>query len=102
MIDRMLHPPLDKNKLLLKHNVHTVKEHMAEYKIDSRSVYVILDQICKNADLYQCVKQHKPKRESRGAFYAIHSRWLDLNQVNVTAAEAEAALQMMTYEEKKA
>ena len=52
MIDRMLHPPLDKNKLLLKHNVHTVKEHMAEYKIDSRSVYVILDQICKNADLY--------------------------------------------------
>ena len=47
---------------------------MAEYVLDSRCVYIILDQICKDKDLYQYVKQHKSKRDMRGAFYAIQSR----------------------------
>ena len=50
---------------------------------------VILDQICKDTDLYPYVKQHKSKRDGRGAFYAIHSRWLGSNHVNATASEAE-------------
>ena len=57
-------------------------------------VYDILNQIYKDTDLYPYVKQHKSKRDGRGAFYAIYSRWLVLNHVNVTASEAEMALQM--------
>ena len=76
---------------------------MPEYKIDNRTVYYIIDQICKDTDLYPYVKQHKSKRDGREAFYAIHSRWLGLNHVNATASEAEMALQMGIYDgEKKA
>ena len=76
---------------------------MAECKIDNRSVYDILDQICKETNLYPYVKQHKAKRDTRGVFYAIHSRWLGPNHVNMTAAEAELAIQVLTYiGEKKA
>ena len=39
---------------------------MAEYEIDNRSVYDILDQICKNTDLYPYVKQHKSKHSTPG------------------------------------
>ena len=74
---------------------------MAEYKIDNRMVYDVLDQICKDIDLYPYVKQHKPKRDSRGAFYAIHSRWLGPNHVNVTALEAEIALLTSMYDIEK-
>ena len=56
-------------------NVQSIREHIAEYKTDSRSVYDILDQIYKDTDLYPYVKQHKSKRDSRGAFYAIHFQW---------------------------
>ena len=71
--------------------------------IDNRTVYDILNQICKDTDLNPYVKQHKFKREGKGAFYAIHSRWLGLNHVNAYESEAEMALQTMTYDgEKKA
>ena len=56
MITEILHLPPDKNKLHNKQSAQSVKEHRAEYKIDNRSVYVILDQICKNTDLYPYVK----------------------------------------------
>ena len=77
-----------------KHNLQWAKcavSHscMPEYKIDNRTVYDILHQISKDTDMYPYVKQHKSKRDSRGAFYAIRSRWLDMNHVNATASEAE-------------
>ena len=73
MIARMLHLPPDMNKLLSEKDVQGVQVHMAEYKIDNRTVYDILDQICKDTYLYLYIKQHKPKRDSRGAFGTIHS-----------------------------
>ena len=75
-------------------------EHMAEYEIDKRSVYDILDQICKDKDIYPYVKQHMSKRDRRGAYYAIYSRWLGPNHVNATASEAEMALQVSSYDGK--
>ena len=92
----MLHLPLDNNKLHNEQSVQTVKEHTAEYMIDNRTVYDILDQICKDTDFYPYVKQHESKRDCRGAFYAIYSRWLDLNQVHMTASEAKMTLQIST------
>ena len=85
----MLHLPPDKNKLLLEHNVHSVKEYTAEYEIDNKSVNDILDQVCKDTDLYPYVKGHKSKRDSREAFYAIHSRWLGPYYVNTIASKAK-------------
>ena len=74
-----------------------------EYKIGNRSVCNILDQICKDIDLHPHVKQHKSKRDGRGAFYAIYSMWLGPNHINVTASEAKLGLQTSTYDgEKKA
>ena len=101
MIARMLHLHPDKNKHLLERDAHRVQDHTAEYIIDNRMVYDVLDQICKDTDLYPCAKQHKSKRDSKGAFYAIHSRWLGPNHVNATASEAEMALQMPMYDGKK-
>ena len=91
MITRMLHQPPDKNKL---HN-------KLEYEVDNRSVYDILDQICKDTNLYPYVKQHKSNRDGRGAYYAIYSSWLGPNHVNVTASETLLALLMSTYDGKK-
>ena len=103
MIARMLQLHSDKNKLHNKESVQSTTQHTTKYKIDNRRVYDILDQICKDMDLYPYVKEHKSKSDGRGAFYAIHSRWLGPNQMNVTASEAEMALQMSTYNgEKKA
>ena len=65
---------------------------MADYKIDNKTVYDILDQICKDTDLYPYVKKHKSKRDGRGAFYALHSRWLGPNHVKAKASEDEAVL----------
>ena len=76
-IARILQLPQDKNKLL-------------EYEIDKRTLYDILDQICKGTNFYSYVKQHKSKRDRRGEIYAINSRWLDLSHVNVREYEAEA------------
>ena len=101
MIARMLHLPLNKNKLLLESGAHKVQYHTAEYIIDNRTVYDVLDQICKDIDLYPYVKQLKPKRDGRGAFYAFHSRWLDPNHVNATASEAEMALQTSMCDSEK-
>ena len=78
----------------------SVKEHM-EYNIDNRSVYDILDQISDNTDLYSYVKKHKSKRDGRGVFYTIHSRWLGPNHVNATASKAKMVLQTSTYEGEK-
>ena len=74
MITRMLHLSPEKNKFLPEKDAQTVQAHMPEYKIDNRTVNDILDQICKDTDLYPYVKQHKSKRDRRGSFYAIHSR----------------------------
>ena len=102
MITSMLHLPPDK-KLLLEKNAQSVQACTAEYKIDNRSDYDILDQICKDTDLYPYVKQYTSKRDGRRAYYAIHSRWLGLNHVNATASKAKMALQTSTYDgEKKA
>ena len=94
MIARMLHLPPDKNKLLLEKDAQSVRAHTAEYEIDNRTVYDILDQICKGTDLYPYVKEHKPKKDGRGAYYAIHSQSLSSIHINVTASEAKMALQM--------
>ena len=72
---------------------------MPEYEINNRTVYDILDQICKDTDLYPYVKQHKSKGDGKEAHYAIYSSWLGLNHVNAT--EAEIALQMLTYDRGK-
>ena len=74
MIARILHLPSEKNKLLLEHDIQSIRVHRAMYEIDNRSVCDIFDQIFKDTDLYPYVKQHKSKRSSREAFYAIHSR----------------------------
>ena len=74
MIARMLCISPRRNKLLLEHNVQSARVHTAEYKIDNVSVHDILDQICKDTNLYPNVKQHKSKRNGRCAFYAIHFR----------------------------
>ena len=63
--------------------------------------YDILDQICQVTDLYPYIKQCKSKGDGRGAFHAIHSKWLGPNHVNKTASEAEMALQMCMYDSKK-
>ena len=67
----MLHLSPDKNKLQNEQSAQSVKEHTEEYKIEKRSVYDILDQIYNNTDLYPYVRQHKPRRNGREAFYAI-------------------------------
>ena len=90
----------DKTKLHNEKSAQSVKEYVAEYKIDIGNVYDILDQICKDTHLYPYVKQHKSKKDGRGAFYAIHFRWLSSNHVN-RASEAELALQMSTYHREK-
>ena len=97
----MLHLPPEKNKLLSEKDVQRVQVCMEEYKIDNRMVYDVLDQICNDTDLYLYDKQHKSKRDYRGAFYAIHPWWLGPNHVNATASEAEMALQMSTYDGEK-
>ena len=61
----------------------------------------ILDQICKDIDLYPYVKQNKSKREVTGAFCAIYLKWLGPNHVNITASEAESMVQMPMYDGKK-
>ena len=99
----MLHLPLDKNRLHKEQSAQLVMEHMAEYEIDNKNVYDILDQICMNTDLYPYVKKHKSKRDGKEAFYTILSRWLGPSHVNATASEATVALQTFTYDgEKKA
>ena len=99
----MLHIPPEKNKWHDEQSAHSVKEQTAEYEINNKSVYYILDQICKDTDLYPYVKQHKSKKNGRGAFFAIHSKWIGPNHVNAAVSEAKMALQMSTYNgEKKA
>ena len=68
MIARMLHLLPDKNKLLHEKDVQRVQVCTAEYKINNRMVYDVLDQICKDTDLYPYVKQHKPKKMAEGHF----------------------------------
>ena len=96
MIAGMLYLPPDKNRLLQE----TDAVHTAEYKIDNRSVYNILDQICKDTELYPCIKQHKYKRDSRGAYYAIHSMLLGPNHINATASEDKLALHSLCMTRK--
>ena len=101
MITSMLHLTPEKNKLHNEQSAQSVKEHTAECKIDYRSVYNILNQICKDTDFYPYVKQHKSKRDGKGAFYVIHSRWLGPNHVIVIPSEAKLAQQTSTYDREK-
>ena len=59
MITTMLHLPSDKNKMHKVHSLQSVTEHTTEYKIDNRAIYDILDQTCKDTNLYPYIKQHK-------------------------------------------
>ena len=103
IITIILHLPPDMNRLHNEQSTQSVKEHTSEYKIDNGTVYDILDQICKDTDLFPCVKQQKSKRDGRKAFYAIHSRWLCTNNENSTASEAKLVVKISTdYGEKKA
>ena len=61
MITMILHLPPDKNRLHDGQSGQSVKEYTAEYEIDNRHVYDILDQIYKDTDLYPYVKQHKSR-----------------------------------------
>ena len=70
---RISHLPLDKNRLHNKQSAQSFKEHTAEYKGDNKNVNDILDQICKDNELYPNIMQSKSKRNDRGAFDAIHS-----------------------------
>ena len=36
-----------------------IKEYTVKYKIDNKTVYDILDQICKDTDLYPYIKQNR-------------------------------------------
>ena len=62
---------------------------MAKYEIGNRSVYHLLDEVCNDTNLYPYVKQHKPMRDRRGVFHAIHLWWLGSNHVNAVESEAE-------------
>ena len=64
----MLHLPSDENKLYNEQSAQLVKQHTAEYNICNKSVYNILDQICKDIDLYLYIKQHKSKKDGRQIF----------------------------------
>ena len=68
IIARMLHLPSHKNRLQLESSVDKVKDCKAEYIIDNRMIYDILDMICKDTNLYPVPKQHKATRDGRGAF----------------------------------
>ena len=87
--------------LLHETNAQTAQACIPEYKINNKTLYDILDQIYKDTDLYPYVKQHKSKRDGRGAFYGIHSRRLGPNHVNATASKAKMVLQTSTYKDKK-
>ena len=56
MITRILYLPSHKNKLQLESSVNKVQDHTPEYTIDNKMVYDILDQICKDTDLYPYMK----------------------------------------------
>ena len=96
MITSILHLPQDMNKLLSEKNAPSARACTEEYEIDNRSVYDILNQICKDTDLCPYVKQHKLKRDSRGVFTSsISGGWAQI--MSTPASEAE-----MTLGEKKA
>ena len=47
----------------------SVKEFTAKYVVDNRTIYNILNQICKDKDLYPCVKKHtSPQETAEGHF----------------------------------
>ena len=85
----MLHLTLDNDKLYNEKNTQSVKECIADYEKDNNSVYDILDQICKDTNLYPHVKQYKSKRDCRRAFCVGHFTCLGLNHMNGTASETE-------------
>ena len=99
MITRMSHLPQE--RLKNEQSAQSVNEHMAKCQIENISVYSILDQLCKETDLYPYVKQHKSKRNGRGAIYSLHSRWLSPHHVDTTASEAKLVLQMFKYDRVK-
>ena len=68
MIAMALHLSLDKNKLNNKKVLSQSRNIWPEYEIKNRSVYEILDKICKDTNLYPYVKQNKFKWDERGHF----------------------------------
>ena len=97
MIARILHLSMEQNRQI---NGHLQKEGTTTNNIDTRTFYDILDQNCKDTDLYSYVKQFKSKQDDRGIFYAIHARWQGPNHV-IGKFEAEVALQTLTCDGKK-
>ena len=84
--------PSEKKKSSNMINTKIAQAHTGEYEIDNRTICDVLDQICKDTDLYSYLKQQQSKRNGRRAYYTIHSRWFGANHVNMTASEAEMAL----------
>ena len=56
----MLHLAPDKSKLHSDQSAQSVKECMEEYEINNKSLNEILDQICKDTELYPYVKSISP------------------------------------------
>ena len=97
----MLYHLREQKRLCAASMASSRKEYTAVYKVDNIAIYKALDLICKDACLYCYLKQFMSEQDCRGAFYAIYAWWLGLNHVNMSASEAEASLQTMTYDGKK-
>ena len=95
MIARMLRIPPDKNRLHDEQSEKNVQQSTRQ----TTEVSNILDHICNDTDLHPYVKQHRSKKNGKGALYAIHSRWLGLNHVNTAASEAKKISKPLTYGE---
>ena len=61
----------------------------------------ILNQICKDKDLYPYVKKFKTSYDEQGAYYSIHSRWLSPNPMGLMASDTQTAHQTMTKKVRK-
>ena len=72
MIVNMLHVPIYvKNKTF--NTLEIRPGHTETYWLDNRMVYDILDQICKDKDLYLYARKFKASHDRNGACYVFHS-----------------------------
>ena len=100
MITKMLQLPKKQNRLCSELDANNYTGQKMVCGIDNKTDNDILNHICKDTDLYHHFKQ-KPRQDGRGAFYAIHARWLVPNNVNATASEVAVMLQTLNYDGKK-
>ena len=66
VIAKMLHLPQDKNRLHNKQRAQSVIKDSADYEIDKKSVYDILNYIFKDANLYPYLRQQRPRGTEEG------------------------------------